>query len=163
VDGSFSIGANGFVYNDGTSTLKVLDGDFTLGDAGFVYNGLSSFAAATLSVEHGSISIGSPGIEDISFLKNYGTSTVTVGVDFALYGESGSYVYNGVDPTDHATLSVGGNFSINRGTSNSNAFGYVFNIGTSHFSVDGDFTISGNGGSFMENGTDASEAAKLTV
>ena len=47
--GSFSIGLNGLVYNDGTSALSVV-GDFTLGDAGFVYNGVSSTDAATLTV-----------------------------------------------------------------------------------------------------------------
>ena len=112
VSGDF-IGDDGaYAYDYGTAAL-VVTGDFALGNDGFLYNGNSSSDAATLTVG-GSFSIGnsSAGSSDSGFIYNYGTSTITVINGFTIYGDDGSYVYNGNSSTDAATLTVGGSFSL---------------------------------------------------
>src|SRR5205823_5667767 len=86
---------------------------------------------------------------------------LSVAGDFAV-GNNG-YVYNGVSDSDAATLSVGGNFSIGDSGAQPGEFGNVCNYGTSKMSLGGNYTLYGDGGSFVFNGLSGTDAAVLTV
>jgi Ca2+-binding RTX toxin-like protein len=154
VGGNLSIGTYGFVYNYGDSSLLVTN-SFSLGNCGFLYNGASNTDDATLKVG-GNLTIGADG-----FAYNQGGSSLQVTGAFSL-GNDG-FLYNGSSPTDTATLTIGGNFTIGDSSAGSFDSGFVFNEGDSSLKVGGNFTIYGNGGSFLFNGLSSTDAATLSV
>jgi uncharacterized repeat protein (TIGR01451 family) len=155
VAGSFSLNDNtsgpsvwGYVENMDTSTFKVA-GDFNIygsGSGSFVFNGGNDTSAATLSVG-GSLHINSASATSDAwgYMENFGTSTINVARDFAIYGDGGSYVYNGVSDTNAAVFSVGGSFSLG-------ANSFVYDYGTSNLSVTGNFSLAANS-FFVDYGT----------
>ena len=60
---------------------------------------------------------------------------------------------------EHVTLTVGGSFTIGDSNAGPSDLGRVSNEGTSTFSVGHNFTIHGDGGSYVYNGVSATEAA----
>ena len=99
--------------------------------------------------------------DDGSHLVNFGTATLSVTHDFTL-GNDG-FVYNGFSSSDAATLTVGGKFSIGNTSAGSYDSGFVCNFGKSTINVAGDFTIYGDGGSYVFNVGSSTDAAMLTV
>jgi len=156
----FSVGGSGgssYLYNFGASAVSVA-GNFTLlGDSTYVSNGASSEPTDAASFKVG----GNLNLSGGSGVSNDGTSTFSVAGNLAL-GNDGS-VDNGSSPTGAATLTVGGSFSIGDTTAGANDLGYVYNQGSSAFTVKGDFTIYGQGGSYVYNGTSPTDASTLSV
>ena len=64
-------------------------------------------------------------------------STLTVRGDFTIYGNGGSFVYNGTSSTDAATLTIGGSFSLG-------ANSFIYEYSTKAFSVTNHFTLGAN-------------------
>lgn len=126
VGGKFGIGADGYIYSYGGSSIDVT-GDLTLGNNGYLYNGRFNSDTASLIVG-GSLSIGdaTAGASDSGFAYNYGKSTFEVKGNFIIYGDGGSYVYNGLSNADTASLIVRGGMSL--GTDSS-----YYNYGTTAF------------------------------
>ncbi len=81
--------------------------------------------------------------------------------DFTL-GNNG-FLYNGVSSTDAATLTVGGNFSIGNSSDGADGPGSVNIEGLSTITVNGNFTIYGDGGSSVENGYYSTDDPTLIV
>jgi hypothetical protein len=140
VGGSFSLDSSSSVNNQGTSVLTVTGG-FTLGISGFVFNGTSNADAATLNIG-GDLSVGASGGN--TFVANKGASKLTVNGNFTVHGAS-PFVDNGTTATDSATLTVGGNFTLDPKS-------YLYDYGSSAFTVSGSFTL-GAGSYFVDNGS----------
>ncbi|HEV8060089.1 MAG TPA: hypothetical protein VGP68_09460 [Gemmataceae bacterium] len=135
IGGSFAIGNtsagsndSGFVYNYGNSTISVTDNFTIYGGAGsFVYNGaFSSTSTAAFSVG-GNFTLGdsTPGPFDYGFVYNFGLSAFAVGGSFTIEGDGGSFLYNGTDSSQTATLNVGGSLSLGE-NSNIDDFGIIY-------------------------------------
>src|SRR5262249_18851272 len=154
VGDDFTLGDFSFVYDFDSSSVNVPH-DFTLGNNGFVYNGTVAGDAASFTVGH-NFTIGNAGAGtfDSGYAYNFGTSTFSVAGSITGYGDGGSYLYDGVLPSDAATLTVGGSVSLG-------ASGYMFTVGTSHTTVVGDITLGNDG--YLYNGEHSTDAAILTV
>jgi hypothetical protein len=146
VGGNFSLGAGGYVYNFGSSTLDV-GANLSLGNDGYLYNGPFGFDnnAATLSVGGNfTIGDGSSSQFDSGFVYNYSSSEINVGGNFAIHGDGGSFIYNGLSDSDAAAFHVGGSFGLG-------ANSFVYTYGSNDFSVN-DFTL-GASSFFADFGT----------
>ena len=152
---SLVMGSDTLVYNEGASAISV-SGNFTLGDgASQYYGGLTDTAATSLTVG-GNYSIG-----DTAFTFTYGHSTIAVTGDFAL-GSNG-ILENGIFDTDATSLTVGGNFTIGHPGDGPFVSGDIINTGDSTIAVSHNFTVYGDEGSVVENGTTDTDAALMTV
>ncbi len=154
VSGNIVGSASAGIYNLGAASLNVVQ-NVVLGFRGYVYNGLSSTDAGTFIVG-GGFTAGFGG-----YVDSYGTSSLKVTGDFTL-GNDG-FLYNGLAGSDAATLTIGGKFTIGDSTAGPREAGNVYNLGNSAIVVKGDFTIFGDGGSFLYNGLSATDAAMFTV
>jgi hypothetical protein len=152
---SLIMGTDTLVYNQGVSSISVTT-NFTMGDASSQYfGGLTDSASASLSVG-GNFSIGEGAI-----VGTYGTSNINVTGDFTL--GSDALLENGQSTTDAATITVGGNLTL--GTPSDGAFlsGDVTNTGNSTIKVTNNFTVYGDQGSFVENGSTDTDAAVMSI
>ncbi len=154
VGGSLSLGDFGFVNNTGNSKIGVTR-DLSLGNGSFLQNGTAGTVSAGVTVG-GNLNLGTGGSVD-----NYTGSTISVTGNVTL-GNNGS-LNNGHTDADSATFSVGGNFVIGDSSAGGSDSGTVNNFGSSKFTVNGGFTIFGDGGSQVTNGGSSSNAAAFSV
>ncbi|HEX3314096.1 MAG TPA: hypothetical protein VHR72_04350, partial [Gemmataceae bacterium] len=157
--GSFVMGYDATVYNEGASSISISTG-LTLGDGSSVYdNGLTDSSTASLSVS-GSFSIG-----ENAMLTTYGHSQAVVGGNVTL--GSNSLLENGVNldslQTDAASFTVHGNLSLGDASDPQFDNDQITNTGGSSITVDNNLTIYGQEDSLVLNGAVGSSGATITV
>jgi uncharacterized repeat protein (TIGR01451 family) len=166
------VDGGGNIMLDDSSTVNVRDLHFTDGTLKVESNGIlnveSNFGLgdalgdSTTLNNYGSIGVcGTLLGGDSTIITNYNGALFDVDNTVAL--GNNSFVFNGLNTTDHATIIIGGGLTLGDSSAGGSDVGQVYNYGTSTISVGGDLTIYGDGGSFVFNGVDGSAAATLTI